>query len=102
LRWGGHDGGHGRLEPETGESRLELVARNAAIFQSIIPRVAEVNPDGIILVATNPVDVLTLDRRLRGVVTSSRFPTQYHGGCRYQRQCCAALDWSYGVWEAIC
>jgi L-lactate dehydrogenase len=41
------------------ETRLELVARNAAIFRSIIPRVAAANPDGIILVATNPVDVLT-------------------------------------------
>jgi L-lactate dehydrogenase len=41
-----------------GESRRDLVARNAAIFAQIIPRVAEANPDGIILVATNPVDVL--------------------------------------------
>jgi L-lactate dehydrogenase len=42
-----------------GETRLELLARNAAIFRSIVPRVAGANPDGIILVATNPVDVLT-------------------------------------------
>jgi L-lactate dehydrogenase len=42
-----------------GETRLELLARNAAIFRSIIARVAGANPAGIILVATNPVDVLT-------------------------------------------
>ncbi len=42
-----------------GESRLDLVKKNAAIFRSIIPQVAANNPDGIILVATNPVDVLT-------------------------------------------
>ncbi|MGZ6314917.1 MAG: L-lactate dehydrogenase [Candidatus Limnocylindrales bacterium] len=42
-----------------GETRLELFKRNAAIFAQIVPRVAEANPDGIIVVATNPVDVLT-------------------------------------------
>jgi len=42
-----------------GESRLELVRRNAAIFGQIVPEVARANPDGIIVVATNPVDVLT-------------------------------------------
>src|SRR5450759_1624136 len=42
-----------------GETRLDLVKRNAAIFRQIVPHVAEANPDGIIVVATNPVDVLT-------------------------------------------
>src|SRR5450759_491351 len=42
-----------------GETRLELVRRNAAIFRGIVPRIAEANPEGIIVVATNPVDVLT-------------------------------------------
>jgi L-lactate dehydrogenase len=42
-----------------GESRLDLVKRNTAIFGQIIPKVAEANPEGIIVVATNPVDVLT-------------------------------------------
>jgi L-lactate dehydrogenase len=42
-----------------GESRRDLVSRNAAIFGSIVPRVAEANPLGIILVTTNPVDVLS-------------------------------------------
>jgi L-lactate dehydrogenase len=41
-----------------GETRLDLVRKNAAIFREIVPAVAGANPDGIILVATNPVDVL--------------------------------------------
>ncbi len=42
-----------------GETRLDLLKRNAAIFRQIIPQVARHNPEGIILIATNPVDVLT-------------------------------------------
>jgi L-lactate dehydrogenase len=42
-----------------GETRLDLVKKNAAIFSKIVPEVAKNNPDGIILIATNPVDVLT-------------------------------------------
>lgn len=42
-----------------GETRLDLLSRNAAIFRSIIPEVVKHNPDGIILIATNPVDILT-------------------------------------------
>jgi len=42
-----------------GETRLDLLSRNAAIFRSIIPEVVQHNPDGIILIATNPVDILT-------------------------------------------
>jgi L-lactate dehydrogenase len=41
-----------------GETRIDLVKKNAAIFREIVPAVARANPDGIILVATNPVDVL--------------------------------------------
>jgi L-lactate dehydrogenase len=42
-----------------GETRLDLVKRNAAIFRDIIPRIATPNPTGILLIATNPVDVLS-------------------------------------------
>ncbi len=42
-----------------GETRLDLLGRNAGIFRGIIPRVVRHNPDGILLVATNPVDILT-------------------------------------------
>jgi len=42
-----------------GETRLDLLARNAAVFRSIIPQVVRYNPNGIILITTNPVDILT-------------------------------------------
>jgi L-lactate dehydrogenase len=44
---------------KSGETRLDLLARNAAIFRSIILQVVKHNPEGIILIATNPVDILT-------------------------------------------
>ncbi len=44
-----------------GETRLELSRRNSAIFRQIVPEVARANPEGIIVVATNPVDVLTYE-----------------------------------------
>jgi L-lactate dehydrogenase len=42
-----------------GEKRLDLLKRNAAIFHDIVPRIVEHNPTGILLVATNPVDILS-------------------------------------------
>jgi L-lactate dehydrogenase len=42
-----------------GETRLDLAGRNAAIFKDVVPRITAVNPDAILLVASNPVDVLT-------------------------------------------
>lgn len=42
-----------------GETRLDLVKKNAAVFRQIVPEVARYNPDGLLIVATNPVDVLT-------------------------------------------
>jgi len=42
-----------------GETRIDLIKKNAAIWQKIVPEVARHNPQGILLVATNPVDVLT-------------------------------------------
>ncbi len=42
-----------------GETRLDLVKRNASIFRDIVPKVAQQAPGAILLVATNPVDVLS-------------------------------------------
>jgi L-lactate dehydrogenase len=42
-----------------GEKRLDFAARNAAIWQDIVPKVVQSNQNTILLVATNPVDVLT-------------------------------------------
>lgn len=42
-----------------GETRLDLVAKNLNIFHTIVDNVMENNFDGIFLVATNPVDILS-------------------------------------------
>ncbi len=42
-----------------GETRLQLLEKNAGILGSIIPEVVKANPDGIIVLASNPVDILT-------------------------------------------
>ncbi|KAI3468931.1 hypothetical protein Pfo_025594 [Paulownia fortunei] len=42
-----------------GESRLNLLQRNVALFKHIVPPLAKYSPDCIILVVSNPVDLLT-------------------------------------------
>ena len=42
-----------------GESRLNLLARNAAILASIVPQIVEVAPDAVVLLVSNPVDIMT-------------------------------------------
>ena len=42
-----------------GETRLDLVKKNVGIFRSVIPQIAEYNKDGILLIVSNPVDILT-------------------------------------------
>jgi L-lactate dehydrogenase len=42
-----------------GETRLDLMARNAALVRELIPRLMEVNESATLLMVTNPVDVLT-------------------------------------------
>ncbi|XP_048401786.1 L-lactate dehydrogenase A chain [Stegostoma tigrinum] len=44
---------------QEGESRLNLVQRNVNIFKHIIPDIVKNSPDCIILVVSNPVDILT-------------------------------------------
>ena len=54
-----------------GESRIDLLRRNASVFAQIVPEVARHNPNGIILVATNPVDIMThIAWRLSGLPAS--------------------------------
>lgn len=49
------------------ETRLDLVHKNVKIFQSIIPQIRERNCGGILLVVSNPVDILTyVAQRLSG------------------------------------
>lgn len=42
-----------------GETRLDLISKNLKIFKNIIDQVMATGFDGIFLVATNPVDILT-------------------------------------------
>lgn len=42
-----------------GETRLDLVHKNVAIFKSIIPQIVRYNREAILLVVSNPVDILT-------------------------------------------
>ena len=42
-----------------GETRIDLLERNVRIFADIIPKVVENAPSSTLLIATNPVDVMT-------------------------------------------
>ncbi|PNF15811.1 L-lactate dehydrogenase [Cryptotermes secundus] len=42
-----------------GESRLDLVQRNTDIFKGIIPQLVKYSPNTILLIVSNPVDILT-------------------------------------------
>jgi len=42
-----------------GQTRLDLVERNIAIYREIIPAITRRNEKGILLVVSNPVDILT-------------------------------------------
>ncbi|MFW6238910.1 MAG: L-lactate dehydrogenase [Halanaerobiales bacterium] len=42
-----------------GESRLDLVKKNTGIFKQIVPQITEYTEDTLLLVVTNPVDILT-------------------------------------------
>jgi L-lactate dehydrogenase len=42
-----------------GETRLELLGRNAEVFKEVVSRVVSVAPEAILVVATNPVDIMT-------------------------------------------
>ena len=55
----------GKAQAGPSQSRLELMQINAKIVTGIVVDIQAVNPDGIVLVATNPVDILTHVARLR-------------------------------------
>src|SRR5436190_7725348 len=42
-----------------GETRLQLLQRNAAVFHEVVPAVLKHAPEAVIIVASNPVDVMT-------------------------------------------
>jgi L-lactate dehydrogenase len=42
-----------------GQTRMELAEANVALCKALVPRLLEVAPDAILLLVTNPVDVIT-------------------------------------------
>ena len=42
-----------------GETRLELLGRNSTVFKEVIPSILAHAPQAILLIATNPVDIMT-------------------------------------------
>lgn len=46
------------LAQRPGETRIDLVNRNIEIYKQMIPEIVKYNPDSILLVVSNPVDIL--------------------------------------------
>jgi len=49
----------GGVAQKPGETRLQLLQRNAEVFRQIIPSVLRYAPEALLLVVTNPVDIMT-------------------------------------------
>jgi L-lactate dehydrogenase len=49
----------GGVAQKPGETRLQLLQRNADVFRQIVPSVLRYAPDAVLLVVSNPVDVMT-------------------------------------------
>lgn len=52
-----------------GETRLDLIEKNTKIIREIVPQIFKANPDIVVLMITNPVDVLTY-------ITIKMFPSK--------------------------
>ena len=46
------------VNQKPGETRLQLLERNAQVFKQVIPNILQHAPDAVLLIATNPVDVM--------------------------------------------
>ncbi|AKI00182.1 L-lactate dehydrogenase [Hoeflea sp. IMCC20628] len=56
------------VSQKPGESRLALLERNVEVFRSVIGGVMKAAPEAILLIATNPLDVMTfVARRISGL-----------------------------------
>jgi len=42
-----------------GQTRLDCISKNLAIFKTIVPEIVKFSPNSILLVVSNPVDILT-------------------------------------------
>jgi L-lactate dehydrogenase len=102
-----------------GETRLNLVQRNVEIFKHIIPKLVKYSPDTILLIVSNPVDILTyVAWKLSGLphhrvigsgtmLDSSRFRFQISERLNIAPQSCHGYiigehgDSSVAVWSAV-
>lgn len=102
-----------------GESRLSLVQRNVEIFKHIIPNLIKYSPDTILVIVSNPVDILTyVAWKLSGLphhkvigsgtmLDSSRFRFQISERLHIAPQSCHGYiigehgDSSVAVWSAV-
>ncbi len=56
------------VSQKPGESRLELLERNAGVFREVVAEVLRASPNAILLIASNPVDIMTqIATRLSGL-----------------------------------
>lgn len=59
------------VSQKPGETRLALLERNAEVFRQVVAEVLKAAPDAILLIATNPVDIMTdITFRLSGLPAS--------------------------------
>jgi L-lactate dehydrogenase len=49
----------GGVAQKPGETRLQLLKRNAEVFRQLVPSVLRAAPEAVLLVVTNPVDIMT-------------------------------------------
>jgi L-lactate dehydrogenase len=47
------------VSQKPGESRLDLLKRNASVFREVVPSILESAPNAVLVVATNPLDIMT-------------------------------------------
>ncbi|MEJ2057465.1 MAG: L-lactate dehydrogenase [Desulfofustis sp.] len=47
------------VNQQEGETRMELLERNAEVFKEVIPHIVAAAPEAILVAASNPVDVIT-------------------------------------------
>lgn len=55
-----------------GDTRLDLAAKNVAIIEEMIPQIIRHAPDAVIIIVSNPVDVLTYKAYLRAGLPKGR------------------------------
>ncbi len=61
------------VNQKPGESRLDLLARNAEVFRDVTGQVLTHAPDAVLLIASNPVDIMTgITTRLTGLPPGGR------------------------------